>query len=147
MRDDTSTAGRMDPGYDTATEPKRPDMSLGDLFGEMTSEISTLFRKEIELAKTEARDEIKQAGSAAGMLGGAGVGALIAIMFASFALAWLLDQAMNRALAFVIVAALWGIGAALMMAAGRARLRAIEPLPETRETLKEDMEWARAQTS
>ena len=58
--------------YDPATDPKRPEASLGELVSEMTSDLSTLFRKEIELAKTEARDELKQAGKAGGMLGGAG---------------------------------------------------------------------------
>jgi uncharacterized membrane protein YqjE len=147
VKDHTSTSARMDFGHDPATEPKRPEMSLGELFGEMTNEIGTLFRKEIELAKAEAREEAKRAGAAAGMFGGATIGAMTAITFASFALAWLLDQAMNTALAFLIVAVLWSIAAAVMMSAGRKRLASIEALPETRETLKEDMEWAKAQTS
>ena len=45
-------------GYDSATEPKRPDASLGELISELTTEVSTLFRKEIELAKTEAREKL-----------------------------------------------------------------------------------------
>jgi hypothetical protein len=32
--------------YDPATQPKRPELSLGELIGEMTGELSTLFRKE-----------------------------------------------------------------------------------------------------
>ena len=49
-------------GFDPATQPKQPDRSLGELFGQMTTDVSTLFRKEIELAKVELRDEAKRAG-------------------------------------------------------------------------------------
>ena len=59
--------------YDPSTQPKRPDASLGELLSDMTSDLSTLFRKEVELAKTEARDEIGRAGQAAAMVGVAGV--------------------------------------------------------------------------
>jgi len=133
--------------YDPATQPKRPDASLGELFGEMTSELSTLFRKEVELAKTEAREEISQAGKGAGMLGGAGLAGWFALMFLSFALAWLLDQALNTALSFLIVAVLWAVVAAVLASNGRKKLKRVKTLPETKQTLKEDVEWARAQRS
>ena len=44
-----------------ATTPKRPEASLGELVAEMTSELSTLFRQEVELAKVEARQEASRA--------------------------------------------------------------------------------------
>ena len=86
-------------------------------------------------------------GAAAGMFGVAVIGAWLAVLFASLALAWLLDQALNTALAFLIVGVLWAVMAAVMSSVARRKVRLVEPLPETRETLKEDMEWARAQTS
>ncbi|WP_256356424.1 phage holin family protein [Streptomyces sp. PKU-EA00015] len=36
-----------------------------------TSDVQTLFRQEVELAKTEIREEATKAGKAAGMFGGA----------------------------------------------------------------------------
>jgi len=132
-------------GPDLATTPKRPDMSLGELFGEMTSELSTLFRKEVELAKVEGREEIKKAGAAGGMFAGAGLAGWMTVLFASFALAWLLDQAMNTALAFLIVAVLWGIAALILLKSAKKKAKQIEPLPETTQTLKEDVQWAKAQ--
>jgi hypothetical protein len=72
----------MPDDVDPATTPKRPEMSLGELFSEMTGELSTLFRKEVELAKLEGKEELKQAGAAAGMFAGAGVGGFFALMFA-----------------------------------------------------------------
>src|ERR1700742_3339350 len=94
------------PTYDPATQPKRPEASLGELFSEMTSSLSELFRKEIELAKVEAREEVGRAGKGAAMVGAAGLAGWLALVMLSLALAWLLDQAMNTALAFAIVGVL-----------------------------------------
>jgi len=140
--------GRADgPDYDPATVPKRPEASLGELFTEMTGEMGTLFRKEVELAKAETKAELKQTGRAAGMMGGAGLGAWMALLFISLAAAWLLDQWINRALAFVIVGVVWAIVAAVLFSIGKKRMQEINTLPETRDTLKEDVAWAKAQTN
>jgi hypothetical protein len=143
----TPTSDRLGPTPDEATEPKRPEASLGELVSEMTSELSTLFRKEIDLAKTEAREELKQAGKASGMFGGAALGGWMAVLLLSLALAWLLDQAMNTALAFAIVGVLWAIVAFILLRAGRQMLARVRGLPTTRDTIKEDVEWAKAQKS
>ena len=52
---------------DLAVEPKRPEASLGELFSEMTQNLGTLFRQEVELAKTEAKEEAAAAGKASAM--------------------------------------------------------------------------------
>ena len=135
------------PGYDPATQPKRPDASLGELLSEMTSDLSTLFRKEVELAKTEARDEASRAGKAAALLGVAALAAWLALVMLSLALAWLLDQGLNTALSFAIVGLLWAIAAAVLVTTGRRKLAALTALPQTTETIKEDIAWAKAQTS
>jgi F0F1-type ATP synthase assembly protein I len=141
---------RLDAGtttHDPATEPKRSDVSLGELVSELSADLSTLFRKEIELAKTEARDELKHAGKAGGMLGGAALAGWMAVLLLSLALAWLLDQAMNTALAFAIVGVLWGLAAFILQRSGRAAFARVRGLPTTRDTIKEDVEWAKAQKS
>jgi len=134
-------------GTDTATQPKRPDQSLGELFGELTAGIGTLIRQEMELAKTEAKEDVSRAGKAAGMFGLAGLAAWLTLIMLSFALAFLLDQAMNRALAFTLVGVIWAIVAAAMGLAAKKKVAAIEPLPMTKKTLKEDLEWAKEQKS
>jgi len=133
--------------HDPVTEPRRPEATLGELFGEMTRDITTLFRKEIELAKLETRDEVSRVGRGAGMFAGAGLAAWLALLFLSLALAWLLDQAMNRALAFAIVAVLWGVVGAVLALRAKREMKNVKPLPETVETLKEDVQWAKQQTT
>jgi len=65
----------------------------------------------------------------------------------SFALAWLLDQGLNTALSFAIVGLLWVIAAAVLVTTGRRKLAALKTLPQTKETIKEDVAWAKAQKS
>jgi uncharacterized membrane protein YqjE len=122
------------------------DRSLGELFSEMSSEISTLMRKEVELAKVETKQELRRAGRAGGMLGASGFTGYMALLFLSFALAWLLDQWMPTALAFAIVGVLYGIAAAVLYMRGRSEMREVNPVPEeTIETLKEDAQWLKTQ--
>ncbi len=132
---------------DSPTEPKRADLSLGDLAAELSEEISTLFRKEVELAKTEAREELGYAGKAAGFFGAAAVAGWLALLLLSLALAWLLDQELNTALSFAIVGALWAIAAIVFQGAARTKLAGVRGLPQTKQTIKEDVQWARAQQS
>ena len=143
MSSSSSSAGKA--GYDAATEPKRPDASLGELLGQMTSDMSTLFRKEIELAKVEAREELSRASKIGALFGGAALAGWLALLMLSLAFAWLLDQALNTALAFAIVGALWAIAAGIMQRSGRSKVAKLQGLPQTQETIKEDVEWAKAQ--
>ena len=129
------------------TTPKRSEASLGELVAEMTSELSSLFRQEVELAKVEGRQEVSRAARAGSKLAGAGVAGVLAALLVSMALAWLLDQAMNRALAFLIVGVVWAIVGAVLYATGRRDLKDLEALAATRTTIKEDVQRAEAQKS
>ena len=128
-----------------ATQPLQPEKTLGELLGELTSDMSLLFRQEVQLAKVEAKDEISRAGKAAGMLAGAGVGAWMALLFLSLGLAWLLDQALNTALSFAIVGIIWAVVAAVLAGRGKKQIADVKPLPETVTTLKEDAQWVKTQ--
>jgi len=86
---------------------------------------------------------VQRTAKAGASIGVGGVAALLCITFLSTALALLLDQAINTALAFAIVAVLWGIAAAVLISVARKKLREVKPLPETTTSIKEDMEWAK----
>ena len=129
-------------------EPKQPEKSLGQLVGEMSAELSSLMRAEVQLAKVELKDEVSKAGKAGSMFGAGAVTGYFALLFASLALAWLLDQAMPIALAFFLVGALYGIAAAVLITRGREQMKHVDPVPrQTVETLKEDAAWVKAQKS
>ena len=120
--------------------------SLGQIVGDLSNDLTTLVKQELELARTELKEEAAKAGKGAGMLGGAGVSGLLALILGSFALAYLLDNWMPVELAFLIVTILWAIVGAVLAARGRKELKNANPqLPETQQTLKEDAAWVRAQ--
>ncbi|WP_322921467.1 phage holin family protein [Nocardioides renjunii] len=124
------------------------ERSLGEIVGDISTDLTTLVKKELELARTELKEEATKAGKGAGMLGGAGVAGLLALILGSFALAYLLDNWMPVELALLIVTLLWAIVGAVLAAKGRKELKNANPqLPETQQTLKEDAQWVKAQKS
>jgi len=130
-------AGTFD-NPDLRVEPKAPDRSLGELFAEMAGELGDLVRTEIELAKTETKEEVTKAGKAGGMFAGAGLEAYFMLLFLSVALAYLLDAVMARPLAFAIVAVLHGIVAFVLYSKGRAQMKQVQPIPQTVGSIKEN---------
>ncbi|MFF6783852.1 phage holin family protein [Streptomyces sp. NPDC012510] len=113
----------------------------------MTSDLQTLLRQEVELAKTEIREEGAKAGKAAGMYGGAGFGGYMVALFLSLAAVFGLANVMDAGWAALIVAAVWAVIAAVLYVMGRSRMREVSPKPEqTMDTLKEDAQWARHPT-
>ena len=122
------------------------EKSLGQLMGEVVSDMGTLVRQEIELAKVETKEELGKAGKVAGTFGGAAMAAYMALLFLSLALAWLLSQTINRALSFAIVGVIYAVVGGGLALRGRRQAQSINPMPEqTIETLKEDAQWVKAQ--
>lgn len=133
----------------TTTADGRPDIegrSFGELVGQLSNDLSRLVRQEILLAKTEAKEEATKAGKGVGLLGGAGLAANLMLVFLSLTVMFALGNVMDLAWAALIVTVLWAIGAAVLAAAGRSRLRAVDPaLEQTTQTLKDDARWAKGQ--
>ena len=121
----------------TAAHAKAETSSLGDLLGEVTRDMSTLMRQEVELAKVELKQTATRAGKGSGMLAGAGVAGHFVLLFLSLALWWALGTLMGLGWSAVVVAVIWGIVAAVLAAMGRKELNAIKGLPQTAETLQE----------
>ncbi|GAA3180140.1 hypothetical protein GCM10010531_37760 [Blastococcus jejuensis] len=123
------------------TAEGRPDVegtSVGQLIGEVTKDLSTLMRQELELAKVEVKTEAKKAGQGAGMFGAAGFAGYMVLMFASFALWWALANLMDIGLAALIVAILWGVIGAVAFVMGKKKFQQVNPKPErTVETLQQ----------
>jgi hypothetical protein len=123
------------------------ELGIGELVKDLASQTSTLVRQEIQLAQAEVTQKGKVAGKGAGMLAGAAVAGLLALGALTAALIALLDKAMATWVAALIVMALWAIVAAVLAKTGQTALkRATPPAPQTVETVKEDIQWAKTQT-
>src|SRR3954463_15962386 len=123
------------------TDEGRPAVegaSVGALIGEVTKDLSTLMRQELELAKVELKVEAKKAGQGAGMFGAAGFAGYMVLLFLSFALWWALENVMDAGLAALIVAVIWAVIGAVAFVIGRKRFREVNPKPErTVDTLQQ----------
>jgi hypothetical protein len=105
-------------------------VSVGELIGKVTRDLSTLMRQELALAQAELKQEATKTGKAAGALTGAGIAAWFVLLFLSVALWAGLSNVMDSGWAGLIVAAIWAVIAAVLYVVGRARLREVRPTPE-----------------
>ncbi|QOT20174.1 phage holin family protein [Paenarthrobacter sp. YJN-D] len=121
----------------TAAHEKAENLPLGELLGDLTRDVSTLMRQEVELAKVELKESATKAGKGAGLLGGAAYAGHITMLFLSIALWWALGQLVGLGWSAVIVAVIWGIVAAVLAVKGRKELNTIKGMPRTAETVKE----------
>jgi hypothetical protein len=123
------------------TDEGRPAVegtSVGALIGEVTKDLSTLMRQELELAKAELKTEAKKAGQGAGMFGAAGFAGYMVLLFLSLALMWALASVMPTGWAGLIVAVIWGVIGAVAFVLGRKKFQQVNPKPErTVETLQQ----------
>jgi uncharacterized membrane protein YqjE len=127
---------------------EREDRSIGELFAELSQKTTTLVRQEIELAKVEMSQKASRVGKNVGFLLIGGVVAYTGLLALVAAGIMLLGEViaywLSAAIIGVVIAA---VGAALVVK-GADTLRQEEPTPpETVETLQEDKEWLKDQTS
>jgi hypothetical protein len=128
-------------------DERRDERSLGQLFGDLTRQLSTLVRQEIELARTEVTSRASAAGRGAAMVG---IGA--ALLYAGFlglmaaVTLWLVDAGLDPWVAALVVAGiLLAIGVVLVLT-GRQNLNRLDLAPKrTAETVRDDAKWAKEQ--
>ena len=128
-------------------DPTLREKSMGELFKDLSTDLSTLVRQEMQLARAEMTEKGKQAGLGVGMFGGAGIVALLAAGTLSACLIAALSLAMHVWLAALIVTAVYvAVAAVLALVAKQRVTQATPPMPEqTVETVKEDVQWAKTQ--
>jgi Na+/melibiose symporter-like transporter len=108
------------------------------LISEISQDLSTLMRQEVELAKAEMTAEVTKTGKAAGMLGGAGFAGYMVVLFLSIAAWWGLANAMDQGWAALIVATVWAAIGVVLFLVGRNKLRTVRPKPQrTVDTIKQ----------
>lgn len=134
----TSPNGRSEALYDE---------SIGTLLKQLSEQTSTLVKQELELARAELTERGKQAGVGAGLLGGGGLLAVFAFAAFTTAVIAALATGMPTWLAALIVAVVYGVIAGVLALKGKNEVTAATPpAPQTVETIKEDVAWAKTQT-
>jgi hypothetical protein len=121
------------------------EQPMGELFKELSTEISTLVRQELQLAQAEMTQKGRRAGIGAGMFGGAGILALLALVTFTACLVGALATGMDVWLAALIVTVVYGALAGALALLGKNKVaEATPPVPEqTVESVKEDVQWAK----
>ena len=125
-----------------AREASARELSNRALLGEITGKASLLVQKEIELAKTELRADLK---AELGMVKAMGIAALAAILGLNLLLvAGVLALGLKIAawLAALIVGGALLVTAAIVGYVGWRHM-VTNPLALTRQTLKEDVRWVK----
>ena len=131
----------------TTTVPRpRDPRSTGELVRDIASDSSDLLRKQVELAKQEVLEAVTARLMGAGALAAAGLFGLFVLGFLALGAAAALDLAVPAWAAALIVAGAFALIALPALFLGIRWLKAPPLKPEeTVRTVKEDVEWARAQ--
>ena len=127
----------------------RMDRSLGELFSDLSHQISGLVGQEMRLAKAELSEKLSDAAKHAMMIGVSLAFGLAAVVAAAAAFALLLiDAGVEPWLAAFITAAVLGVTAYVLAQSGISALRkqSIAPV-ETIHSLKETTQWLKYPTT
>jgi uncharacterized membrane protein YqjE len=120
------------------------DASFADLTRRLSDQTKLLVQQEVELAKAELSEKGKRAGMGAGMFGGAGLFGLFAFATLTACLILALSEAVAPWLAALIVTAVYGAIAGVLALTGKKKVQqATPPMPETVETVKDDVAWTK----
>jgi uncharacterized membrane protein YqjE len=126
-------------------EPAGGNQSLGDLVALAAKDASQLIRYEIDLAKTELREDITRIATAVVLVGGAVFAGCLVLVILCFAYAEGLVVAFNlpRWAAFLITAGTLVVLAAAAIGIAYLRVRNMTGLRKTRESVTEGLELLR----
>jgi len=119
---------------------------LGDLFGDLATEMSNLVRQEVALAKVEVTQKAKYVGRNVGYLVVGGAVAYAALLAILAAIIMLLARVMPHWGATLIVGVVVGAIGWMLIGKAMMALQQADLTPrETVETLKEDATWMKQQ--
>ena len=122
------------------------ERSVGELFGQLTQDLSLLVRQETQLAKTEIQEKISRASRDMVSLAAGGVVALIGGFAITAAVILLLVDPVGLApwLAALLVGALLAGGGYMMLRGGLRELKLMDPAPRRAvESITEDIQMVK----
>lgn len=114
------------------------EQTIGQLVAATSRDLSNLIHNEIELAKAELRDDAKAAARGGAMLGAAAfLGVLVVILLSIAAAYGLVALGLHEAVAFVIVAVVYLLVAALLVFIGIKAMKTVKPPERSIRAAKE----------
>ncbi len=150
MDDATRTTPTEDITAGTPTPPTsypvngRSTKSAGVLMKEITEGLSTLMRKEIELAKLEVGASVSEKAKGAAIVAVAGVFGFFALIFILLAVRDGIAEFLATWAADLLTALLLLILGAIAVTVARKKLRGPISANMTKKSIKDDLEWAKS---
>ena len=120
---------------------------IGDLLGDLGGQVSTLVRREIDLARVEVTASASRMGQGAATAGAGGVLLHAGLLFVLAAVVLgLIELGLDPWLATLIVGAAVALVGGLLVSSGVSRIRETNLAPtETVETVRENVEYVKEQ--
>ena len=132
----------------TQMQIQKDERSLGDLFSELAGETGQLIRQEVALAQAELTTKATQVGKNVGFLAVGGAVAYAAMLAILAGVIMGLSYLMPAWIAAILVGAVVGIAAFVLISSALAELKKTNSKPEeTVESIKEDAQWLKNQVS
>ncbi len=129
-------------------QARQDDRSLGELFSDLSREMSALVRQEVALAKTEMTEKVSAVGKNAALLAVGGVLLVTALLTLVATCVIALANAMPWWLAALIVTIIVAIIGGVLAWMGVENLKKMSVAPtQTVETIKEDATWIKQQAT
>jgi uncharacterized membrane protein len=128
----------------------REDRSIGELFGQLSQDMTLLVRQELQLARAEMSDKISRLTTNLISVGAGGFVAYLGGLALVAALILAIRDLANISLAVsaLIVGAVLAIAGYIMLQKGLKELKRVDLAPRrTVESLKDDVQWAKEQRS
>jgi len=123
------------------------DRSVSDVLQDILRNLQDMVRFEIRLAKTEVREEVREAVTSSIWIAAGTVGAVSAWIFLLWTLAYALATRMPMWAATLVIAVVMTAAATMLIIGGVQRARRIQPMPErTVASVKENLEWIKQST-
>jgi hypothetical protein len=126
----------------------KEERSIGELFGELSQDMSLLVRQEVQLARLEIEQKASRVGGELGKIATGGLVAYLGALALAAALILVLTQVANIPAwaSALLVGGVLAIAGFIMLQGGFRRIRNLDMTPRrTVETLKDDVQWAKEQ--
>jgi VIT1/CCC1 family predicted Fe2+/Mn2+ transporter len=128
-------------------EHREDSRGIGDLLGDLGRQVSTLVRKEIDLARVEVTSSVGRMSRGAAMAGAGGAIAYAGLLFLLGAIVLaLIDAGLDAWLAALIVAAVVLVIGGVVASIGVKQMQSTDMAPkQTVETVRENVEFVKEQ--